>query len=129
MNESFMYTPWSLINEVIGGSDRFERMFRDIARVVDGKYPPANVYSSDKEIVLDIEMPGVDKKDVSIDLEERSITIGFPSGNAGNSGSRKFDLPFDVDKSKVTAVFKNGVLRISLPKAEAVGAKRIEISD
>jgi HSP20 family protein len=71
----------------------------------------------DKDIVFTIDMPGVQKKDIKINVEPNAINV-----NAENGGSRKYNYSrrfkptVDVESSKAT--FKNGVLDITIQKKE-----------
>ena len=81
----------------------------------------------DKDIVFTIDMPGVDKKDIDINVEDHSITV-----KAENGGSRKYNysrkLKPSVDIDSAKATFKNGVLDITLTKVpEESKGKSIKI--
>ena len=73
----------------------------------------------DKDIVFTIDMPGVEKKDIDIKVDDHSITV-----KAENGGSRKYNYSRKfkptVDINSAVATFKNGVLDITLTKIEAV---------
>ena len=69
----------------------------------------------DKDIVFTIDMPGVDKKDIDVKVEDHSITVKAENGGSRKYNySRKFKPTVDVDSA--VATFKNGVLDISLTK-------------
>ena len=73
----------------------------------------------DSDIVFTIDMPGVEKKDIDINVEEHSISVkAEKEGKRKYNYSRKFKPAVDVDSAKAT--FKNGVLDITLSKAEEV---------
>ena len=81
----------------------------------------------DKDIVFTIDMPGVDKKDIDINVEDHSITV-----KAENGGSRKYNYSRkfkpSVDRDSAKATFKNGVLDITLTKVpEESKGKSIKI--
>ena len=71
----------------------------------------------DKDIVFTIDMPGVEKKDIDIKVDDHSITV-----KAENGGSRKYNYSRKfkptVDINSAVATFKNGVLDITLTKIE-----------
>ena len=81
----------------------------------------------DKDIVFTIDMPGVDKKDIDINVEDHSITVKAENGGSRKYNySRKFKPSVDIDSAKAT--FKNGVLDISLTKVpEASKGKSVKI--
>ena len=73
----------------------------------------------DNDIVFTIDMPGVEKKDIDINVEEHSITVkAEKEGERKYNYSRKFKPIVDIDSAKAT--FKNGVLDITLTKAEEI---------
>ena len=81
----------------------------------------------DKDIVFTIDMPGVDKKDIDINVEDHSITVKAENGGSRKYNySRKFKPSVDIDSAKAT--FKNGVLDITLTKVpEESKGKSIKI--
>lgn len=106
-----------------------------------------NIYSSnvdiiekDNAIVLIADMPGTDEKSVNITLEKNVLTIfgtveaemhkghqlGYAEYGIGDY-YRSFTLADDIDRNKIEAVVKDGVLRLTLPKAEEAQARRIEV--
>jgi HSP20 family protein len=105
--------------------------------------PNMDVKETDKEIVIEAELPGMEEKDVSLTLQEGVLTvqgekkIEYDEDKENyhmmerryGSFQRSLRLPDTVDEDKVEARFENGVLRITLPKRpEAGGAQRkIEI--
>jgi HSP20 family molecular chaperone IbpA len=71
----------------------------------------------EKDIVFTIDMPGVEKKDIDITVEEHSITVKSESNGRKYNYSRKFRPVVDVNSANAT--FKNGVLDIVIKKIEA----------
>ena len=72
----------------------------------------------DKDIVFTIDMPGVSKKDIDINIEEHSITVKAENGGKRKYNySRKFKPAVDPDSAKAT--FTNGVLDITVTKLES----------
>ena len=71
----------------------------------------------DKDIVFTIDMPGVAKKDIDINIEPNSISVKAENGGKRKYNySRKFKPTIDVDSAKAT--FKNGVLDITVSKVD-----------
>ena len=71
----------------------------------------------DKDIVFTIDMPGVQKKDIDINVEPNSISVRAENGGKRKYNySRRFKPTVDVDSAKAT--FKNGVLDITIKKME-----------
>jgi HSP20 family protein len=121
---------------------------RDVARRNGGNggrlrpvfVPRSDVYETGDSIVILAEMPGVAPDDVDITLERRMLTIRGHTLDAVHEGYRKvyaeydegeyervFTLPEEIDRDNIKAVHKDGVLKLELPKAEPVKAKRIEV--
>ncbi len=71
----------------------------------------------EKDIVFELELPGLNKKDISINIEPNSITVKGENGDKRKYNySRKFKPTVDVDSAKAT--FKNGVLDITINKVD-----------
>ena len=71
----------------------------------------------DKDIVFTIDMPGVAKKDIDVNIEPNSISVKAENGGKRKYNySRKFKPTIDVDSAKAT--FKNGVLDITVDKLD-----------
>ncbi len=93
--------------------------------------PLLDVYESDNTIVASLDLPGVEKKDVEVSVSNGFLTISGERKNISSEGriwqetsfgtfKRTFELTEAVVEDKIKAQFKNGVLKISLPKAEEV---------
>ena len=102
-----------------------------------GAYPKVNVYEYDDKIGIVAEIPGLDKKNVSVDVVDGVLTIsgdkhGFEDGGAKcitrelkhSSFKRSFNLGDHLDGDDVSANFKDGILSISVPKREPEHPKK-----
>jgi len=105
--------------------------------------PSLDVRENDKEVHIQVELPGMDEKDVEILLTENSLTLKgekkeekedkgkdyYHVERSYGSFQRVVPLPEGIDTKKAEAKFKKGILSISLPKLEQsnVKAKKIEI--
>jgi HSP20 family protein len=105
--------------------------------------PAVDVAETDKSYEITAELPGIDEKNVEVNLADGGITIKgekkeeteekkkdyYVSERRYGSFERYFTLPEGVDANKIAATFKNGVLKVTLPKtAEAQKpAKKIEV--
>lgn len=102
--------------------------------------PSVDIIERKDEIVLFADMPGVDEKNVDITLEKNIITIygkvdtKIPekhrltlSEYGVGDYQRSFTLTNEIDRDKIQATIKNGVLKLLLPKAEAVKTKKITV--
>jgi HSP20 family protein len=75
-------------------------------------HPVVDMYDEDDRVVIKAELPGVDKKDIAVDVKDRQ---------------RAFSLPADVDSDKIEADFKDGLLKIEVPKPEKQKPQKITI--
>ena len=102
-----------------------------------GAYPKVNVYEYDDKIGIVAEIPGLDKKNVSVDVEDQVLTIsGDKHGLQDDGGKcitrelkqssfkRSFNLGEHLDGGSVSANFKDGLLSISIPKREPKKPKK-----
>lgn len=114
--------------------------FFDNATTSRGVYPPVNIFGKDRDLVLVVELPGVKKKDLNIEVKgntlrlsgERTIDYGEnTSYHRIERNSLKFDrtirLPNNVESDQVKAEYKDGLLVIMLPCAESEKPKKIVI--
>ncbi|MDQ5988065.1 MAG: Spore protein SP21 [Syntrophus sp. SKADARSKE-3] len=102
--------------------------------------PRVDIYETKDTIVLIADMPGIDENTVDVTLEKNILTItgGVPNPNYEGYSiiyseyetgdyQRAFTISDDVNQDKINATVKNGVLKVTLPKAEKVKAKKIAI--
>lgn len=126
MNTLMTLDPWRFLDDVLDtGSKAFSRMRARAA----GRFPPVNVFLDDDAVIIDLELPGRTAKDVDLSLEPQAVVIADKPAEEGASPawSRRLELPFRVNAEKANAKFTNGILRIELPKTEAVGIRKITI--
>jgi HSP20 family protein len=103
--------------------------------------PAIDVSETPKQIVVKAEIPGMEAKDMDISLNGRVLTLKGEKKSEQEEKeenyhrverrygafSRSFELPTDVDANKVKASYKDGVLKLSLPKTKEQSVKKIEI--
>ena len=102
--------------------------------------PPSDIYETKDSIVVLAEMPGVAPDGVDITLERRVLTIRGRSAASEHTGyqrvynefadgdyERVFTLSENIDRDRIEATLKDGVLRLVLPKAETAKARKIEL--
>jgi len=104
--------------------------------------PAANIRETDHEVIVEVEMAGLSRQDISVELAADELTItGRRSEDKPPKGytavyrerspfdyKRSFVLSEEVDKEKISARYENGVLILRIPKSEKVQPKRIEIA-
>ena len=128
-------------------SDDFFRPFGFVTRPNDdlgqtGWLPAVDVRETDEAFVFTAELPGIAKDEVDITVEDGILTLrGERRFNdtdeqknyrrierAYGAFSRSFTLPSAVDADGIKAAFKDGLLTVTVPKAEVAKARKIEIS-
>jgi len=106
--------------------------------------PPVEIMECETEIVMAFELPGLDKEDVTIEIDDGVITLRgekkselteedekkefFLKERSYGLFERSFSLPPTVNVERVAAVFEKGVLRITLPKSEVEKPRGREIA-
>jgi HSP20 family protein len=110
------------------------------SQLFSGWTPALDLYQSNDNIVAVVELPGMRKDDIEISLQDGTLTISgerndetVQDGTARTercSGkfSRSVTLPTRVDASKVSAAYKDGILTVTLPKADEAKPKQIQIN-
>ncbi len=146
---------WEPFRDLVGLQERmnrlFEQSFRGLSQNAQGDdewslggtwAPAVDIFEQDGNIVMKAELPGIDSKDVDIRLEnnvltlrgERKVDSEVKRENyhrverAYGNFTRSFTLPAVVDQEKIKAEYKDGVLRVTLPKREEAKPKQIAIS-
>ncbi len=123
----------SFISEV---HDLFDRFFSDLAvepTIFRSEFiPKVDLVEEEKEYVLKAELPGLSEKDIDVSMDESCITIKgekkeekeeskkgyYYAERSFGSFQRVIPLPGDIDRDKVKATFKNGLLTVHLPKSK-----------
>ena len=104
-------------------------------------HPVVDMYDEDDRVVIKAELPGVDKKDIAVDVKDRVLTLSgeraydnevkeenyYRRERAYGKFQRAFSLPADVDSDKIKADFADGLLKIEVPKPEKQKPKNITI--
>jgi HSP20 family molecular chaperone IbpA len=102
--------------------------------------PPADIYETGDSLVVMVEMPGVASDGVDISLERRVLTNRARSANQQHAGyqrvyteyadgdyERVFTLSEDIDRDRIEATARDGILQLVLPKAAPARARKIEL--
>ena len=105
-----------------------------------GSYPPVNIFRQDDDFVLIAEVPGIAKSDIDVQVKGRTIRLsGTKNVEFGGKSSihrrerlagrfdRSVTLPVDIDPDGVRAECRDGILALSLPRAERDKARSIKI--
>lgn len=144
-----MITRWDPFRELSTLQDRMNRLFNDqfgtITRdesLTGAFVPPVDVYEDENAIQLRMEVPGIDEKDIDIQLENQVLTVRgerkFEKEEKEEnfhrierrygSFTRSFTLPATVNSEDVSADYDKGVLKIRLAKRAEAKPKQIKVS-
>lgn len=130
--------------------DRVNRIFEDFFRSPYGRddqltssgwLPPVDIFETEKEVVLKAELPEMKESDISINVENNVLTLRgerrlesetreedyLRLERSYGSFTRSFTLPSSVDRDRINARYRDGILRVTLPKKEEVKPKAIRI--
>jgi len=140
-------TRWDPFREVQSLQNRMNALFRDFG---DGDSPmttasfiPAvDIYEDEKKVVLKLEVPGIDEKDLDVHVENNTLTVKgerkFEKEEKEENfhrierryGSfyRAFTLPTTVDAENINAAYNNGILKLELKKKPEAQPKQIKVN-
>ncbi len=143
-------TRWDPFREFSTLQDRMNRLFRESygpegreeALTTSTFAPAVDVYEDEHNVLLKIEVPGIDEKDIDIRIENNTLTVHGERKfekeekeenfrrveRSYGSFTRSFTLPNTVDHENVTADYDKGVLKIKLAKKAEAKPKQIKIS-
>jgi HSP20 family protein len=139
----------NLMKDPLEFGPRFNRLFEGLGLVppfaeenaLAAWTPACDIYETEKAIMLKVELPGINKENVSVSIENNLLTIHgerkFVEETKRenyyrverNYGEffRSFTLPNFIEPAKIVAEFKEGLLEIVLPKREEAKPKQVEI--
>lgn len=141
---------WSPWKDMAVLQNRINRMFSDTMypAAKDGEkaelcswHPVVDVFEDEDNLVIKAELPGMDKKDIEIDVKDRVLSLKgersydnevkedkyYRRERLFGNFMRSFTLPSNVDPEKISADYKEGVLSITVPKPEAEKPKKISV--
>ena len=132
---------WDPFRDLNMLQDRMNRLFLEDA--VATWSPAVDIFETEGEIVVKAELPGMDRKDIALNLENNVLTVkgdrrfeketqeeNYHRIERSYGGfSRTFSIPATVDAERIRADYKDGVLKIVLPKKEQAKPKQIRIAE
>ena len=141
---------WNPVLDMFSMSNRmphsFDNFFFPLERSADESAisnwrPPVDIYEDEDHIVIKAELPGVQKKDIHVDVDGRVLTLNgermldgkvkeenyYRQERAFGKFERSFTLATEIDPDKINADFKEGVLKVDIPKPEEHKPKKITI--
>jgi HSP20 family protein len=119
---------------------RMRRLLEDFG-VAPAPLPAADLYETEKELIVELDVPGYDEKELALEVTDHTLTIkGERTKEAEKKErafylherlekhfERSFRLPPEADVEHVDAKFGKGVLEVHVPKIELTKARKIEI--
>jgi HSP20 family protein len=141
------WNPWGEMEALEGRFNRFfneaffpKAMLGDESGLAHWN-PRVDIYDNDNAFVIKAELPGVEKKDIEVDLKDHVLTLKgersyenevkeenyYRKERSFGKFHRAFSLPADLDPDKIKADFKDGILKIDIPKPEEKKPKKISV--
>jgi HSP20 family protein len=130
---------WSPFRELDLMERRMRRMLDDVG-FVPAVLPAVDVYETEDEFVLELEVPGYEEKKLTVEAFDHTLAIAGERSEEEKSDKvfrlqerlekhfeRRFELPPEADTKHLKAVFENGVLEVHAPKSPQVKPRKIAI--
>lgn len=139
---------WNPLHDLVSLQDRMNRLFEDASQrrgdadrsddvEVADWYPAADVYETDAEYTVSIDLPGIDRATLDISIDEGRLAIKGQRAVGGakhhqaecphGKFNRTFTVPSSINQNDISANYKDGVLKVHLPKLPERKAQRVEI--
>ena len=141
---------WNPMRDMFSLEHQMNHLFDDVFKPVvrgDSRLsmwnwnPRVDIYDNDENIVIKAELPGIDKKDIVIDVKDGLLVLKgersfdnevkeekyYCRERMFGKFERVFRLPADVDPEKISANYKDGILKIDIPKPEEQKPKQITV--
>ena len=140
---------WNPMRDMLSFNNRTDRIFNDFFYPSRGMQmskdsswnPRVDIYEDEDAIVLKAELPGVKKDNIVVDVEGRVLTLKgerssdnevkeesyYRRERTFGSFERRFNLPDNVDPEKITADYKDGILKLGIPKPEENKPRQITV--
>ncbi len=140
-------TRWDPFREVVALQNRMNNLFREMnegdSPLTTASFVPAvDIYEDPKKVVLKLEVPGIEEKDLDVRVENNTLTVKgerkFEKEEKEENfhrierryGSfyRSFTLPSTVDSEHINASYTNGILKLELSKKPEAQPKQIKVN-
>ena len=145
-----MSQQWNPLQDLMMLQDRMNRLFEDATqrRAHNDSNsrdeferadwtPAADIYETETGYLIAIDLPGVERQGVDIDLDDNRLVVKGHrvieesrkqrTERPGGKFLRSFTVPASVDQTQIGADYKDGVLQVRLPKRKEQKSKRVEI--
>ena len=145
-----VHVKWEPFRDLMAMQDRMTRLFDEtLSRIWKEEVPrgvwspPVDIMERENEVILKVDLPEMNQNDIDIKVEENTLIIRgerkfikeTPAGNylqierPYGKFQRTFGVPRGIDQEKIKAAYKDGVLRVVLPKREEVHPKQILVEE
>lgn len=140
---------WDPFRDLMTLKDRMDRIFEDTFRTHGEEKelmpstwsPSVDIYEDESNVVLSIELPGIEEKDIDVNVEDSTLTVKGDRNiekedkkenyhrieRAYGSFYRSFTIPNYVDVDKIEAEHENGVLKITMPKKPELKPRKVKV--
>ena len=132
---------WNPLQELDSMERRMRRLFDDVGIGVL-PLPPADAYETEREYVFEIEVPGFDEEQLTVEVTDHTLVVRGERAEEkeekdktfhlherlAREFERRFELPAGAASDTMTAEFKDGVLTIRAPKTEAAAPHKVAIA-
>ena len=130
---------WNNLNSALPAMNRLDNLFDSmIYKTLEKSQnwaPEVSMFENDKLYTVTLDIPGVEKKDVNIEVEGSTLIVSgkreelegkdmslYHSQIRYGNFSRTFNLPEEINLEKISAKYKNGTLNLTLPKMEKINS-------
>jgi HSP20 family protein len=140
-------TRWDPLRGIVAFRNPFNTLFRDLkegegTQATASFIPAVDVYEDEKKVVLKLEVPGIEEKDLDVSVEKNTLTVKGERKlekeekeenfhrieRRYGSFYRAFTLPTTVDTESVAASYNAGVLKVELTKKPEAQPKQIKVN-
>ena len=134
-----MLTRWNRVDDVFNFQREVDRLFNQFwsdlptrTATTNGSSPSFRVNTSEDGWRVDIPIPGIDPKDVNLDVAGNTLSIRAESSSSDKDASvdryeQSFTIPPFLDLEKLSATHRHGMLRLTLPLKDSVKPRRVQI--
>ena len=143
---------WSPVKDLLNIQDRMNRLFEDSVRgarseehddLGPGNWTPlVDIYETENAVILKAELPGLHRKDINIEIENHTLRLSGERRFEGEVSRenfhcieraygkfrRDFTLPGSIDIERIEADYREGILKVFMPKVAGSQRKQIKIS-
>jgi HSP20 family protein len=131
------WNPWRELEQM---QRRMRRTFEELD-LAPSVFPAADVYETDGEVVVELEAPGFEEKEIDVEVADHTLVITggrkeekeqkqksfWLRERLESTFERRFELPPETDTEKVSATFAKGVLAVHVPKTGKAPARKVPI--